>query len=260
MNSRCTYSGLEVGNLLIGEGIRLGNDGDQVDLGVQASHDLDVQRLQRVASGLNKEDASVNAVVDDIHAVYLVFGIKVCVVTLLDVVHNGAPRLVVVDKVAESRGINNSQAKANSSFLNIGADGLDLDGLGDNIKARTLALSGRVERGVEERVHQGRLSQAGFTYPPSTISAARFHCSGSSHQVLISSLTDYHDIKVEALSHTLAMPLVGQVCETDISGQLSSNDISGIMNGSWLGWDCRSRVRSMNIVSRGRGFRLAGRW
>lgn len=40
------YPGLEAGNLLVGESVRLGNDRDQVDLGVKSSHDLNVQRLQ----------------------------------------------------------------------------------------------------------------------------------------------------------------------------------------------------------------------
>ncbi len=157
------YSGLEGGNLLIGEGVSLGNDGNQVDLGVQALHDLDVQRLQRVAGGLDEEDAGVDAVVNDVHAVDLVLSIEVGIETLLNVIDNGSPRLVIVDKVAKARGIDDGQAKTDPRLLDIGADRLDTDGLGDDVEARALALLGRVQGGVEQSVDKSRLSEAGFT-------------------------------------------------------------------------------------------------
>ena len=155
-----TYSGLEIGNLLIGEGIGLGNDGDQVDLGVEASHHLNVKRLEGVTSGLDEENTGVNSVVDNVHAVDLVLGIEVRVESLLNVVDNGAPRLIVVHKVTESRGVDNGEAKTDTGLLNVGADGLNGDGLGNDVQARALALLGRVERGVEEGVNQSRLAQA----------------------------------------------------------------------------------------------------
>jgi hypothetical protein len=41
-----THSLLEGSNLLISKGIGLGNDRNQVDLGVKAAHDLNVERLE----------------------------------------------------------------------------------------------------------------------------------------------------------------------------------------------------------------------
>lgn len=158
-----TYSGLEAGNLLIGKSVRLGNDGDKVDLGVKSAHDLDVKGLEGVASRLDEEDTSVNSVVNDVHAVDLVLGIEVGVEALLNVVGNGAPRLVVVDKVAEARSVNNGQAETNTSLFDIGADGLDGDGLGDDVEARTLALLGGVQGGVEEGVNKRGLAKTRFT-------------------------------------------------------------------------------------------------
>ncbi len=99
-----TYSGLEAGNLLIGKSIRLGNDGNQVNLGMQTTHDFNIQGLQRMAGGLNEEHTGVDTIIHNIHAVYLVLGIQISIVTLLDVVDNGSPRLVVIDKVTKSRG------------------------------------------------------------------------------------------------------------------------------------------------------------
>ena len=60
-----------------------------------------------MARGLDEEDASMNAVVDDIHAVDLVLRIQVGIESLLNVVRDGAPRLVVVDKVAKAGRVHN---------------------------------------------------------------------------------------------------------------------------------------------------------
>ena len=130
---------------------------------MQALHDLDVQGLQGVAGGLDEEDAGMDAVVNNVHAVDLVLGIEVGVKALLDVVDDGAPRLVVVDEVAEARGINNGQAETHAGLLNVGADGLDGDGLRDDVEAGALALLRGVEGRVEERVDEGRLAEARFT-------------------------------------------------------------------------------------------------
>ena len=130
---------------------------------MKASHDLNVQRLERVASRLNEKDASVDAVVDNVHTIDVVLGIQVSIETLLNVVDNGAPRLVVVDKVAESRSVDDSQAKTDTGLLDICADRLNGDSLGNDVQTRALALLGRVQRSVEESVDKGRLAQTGFT-------------------------------------------------------------------------------------------------
>lgn len=158
-----TYPRLEVVDLLISEGIGLGNDGDQVDLGVKAAHDLDVEGLERVAGGLDEEHAGMDAVVNDVHAVNLVLGVEVGIEALLNVLDNRAPRLVVVDKVTEAGSVHNGQAEANASLLDVRAEGLDLDGLGNDVERRLLLLLGRVEGGVEEGVDKRRLSEARFT-------------------------------------------------------------------------------------------------
>ena len=159
-----THSGLEGSNLLIGQSISLGNDWNQVDLGVKSAHDLDIKWLQRVASWLEEVDTSVDTVVDDVHAVDLVLGIEVSIESLLNVVDNWSPRLVVVDEVSETWGINNSKSEADTILLNICAYGLDRDGLWNDIERWSLALAWWVQRGVEESVDQGRLSEPGLAY------------------------------------------------------------------------------------------------
>lgn len=237
-----TYSGLKVGDLLIREGIRLGNDGNQVDLGMKTTHDLDVQGLQRVSSRLDEEDTGVDAVVHDIHAVDLVLSVEIGIKTLLDVVNDGAPRLIVVDEVTEAGRIDNSETEANTSFFNVGADGLNGNGLGNDVEARALALLGRVQGGVEEGVDEGRLAQTRFT--------------------------NNHDVEVEPLSHTLTVPLIRQVGKTDVASQLPANNVPVIRGRSQLGGDklrgvggrhSLHRLEEGLIVASGRGRSHGGR-
>jgi hypothetical protein len=67
-----SYPGFEICDFLICQCIRLGNDGNQVDLGMKSAHNLDVQWLQCVASGLDEVDTCMNTVVHNIHTVNLV--------------------------------------------------------------------------------------------------------------------------------------------------------------------------------------------
>lgn len=158
---------LESGNLLIGQGVRLGNDGDEVDLGVKSLHDLDIQGLQGVASRLDEEDAGMDPVVHNVHAIDLVLSIQVGIEALFNIVHNWAPGFVVVDEIAEARGVDNGQAEPNTGLLDICADGLDSHGLGNDVEARLLALLGRVEGSIEESVDERRLSKPRFTWKKS---------------------------------------------------------------------------------------------
>ena len=130
---------------------------------MHAAHHLNVQGLQGVAGRLDEVNAGVDAVVDNVAAVDLVLGLEVGVEALLNVLDNRAPRVVVVDKVTESRSIHDSQAEADAVLLDISAGRLDRHGLGDDVGIGAGGLLGRVEGGVKQGVDEGRLSQAGFT-------------------------------------------------------------------------------------------------
>lgn len=82
---------LEAGNLLIRQGIGLGNDGYQIDLCMKTAHNLNVKRLERVAGGLDEIDASMDTVIHNVHAVDLVLCIEIGVKTLLNVLYDWAP-------------------------------------------------------------------------------------------------------------------------------------------------------------------------
>jgi hypothetical protein len=82
---------------------------------------------------------------------------------LLNIIHNWAPRLIIIDEITKTRGINNSQTQTNAILLNIGTDRLDRNSFWDNIETWSLALPGWVERGVEEGIDQRRLAKSRFT-------------------------------------------------------------------------------------------------
>lgn len=141
-------------DLLISECISLGDDWDEVDLGVQSTHDLDVERLERVTSGLNEVHTGMDTVVDNVHAVDLVLGIKISIEALLDVLDNGAPGFVVVDEVTETRSVDNIQSETYAILLNVCADGLDGDSGRSEVETGLFLLLGWIERGVEQSVDE----------------------------------------------------------------------------------------------------------
>lgn len=105
----CTYSLFEVNNLLVRQSIRLGDNWNEVDLGMQSTHDFDIQRLESVAGGLNKVNACMYTVVHDVHPVYLVLRIQISVEACFDVFNDGPPRIVVVNEIAKSWCVYNSE-------------------------------------------------------------------------------------------------------------------------------------------------------
>ena len=104
-----TYALLEQCNFFIGKCVGLGNNRDEVDLGVESAHDLDIQGFERVASGLDEVDAGVHAVVDNVHAIDFILGVEIGIKSLLDILDDWSPGVIVVHEVAESRGINYGQ-------------------------------------------------------------------------------------------------------------------------------------------------------
>lgn len=64
--------------------------------------------------------------------------------------------------------------------------------------------------------------------------------------VFLSGHTDNHDVEVESLADTLAVPLVGQVGETNIAGQLAANHVLHVVRS--LGDSLRvARADSLSI-------------
>lgn len=221
---------------------------------MKAAHDFDVQRLQRVASWLNEVDTRMHTVVDNVHTVDLVLGFEVGIKSLLNILDDGTPRIIVVDEVSEAWCINDCQSESDAVLFNVCADRLDGDRLRDDVETGSFALARRVEGGVEESVDEGRLAEAGFACSLSVSNTLKW---------LDLRHTDYHDVEVEALANTLAVPLVGQIGKADVASQLPTNDIAhvtgcgscsfGVFRRDRLG---NARAMRVALADEGRG-RLA---
>lgn len=70
-------------------------------------------------------------------------------------------RLVIVDKVAKARRVNDRQPEPDAILLNVGRRALDADGRGE-LGSRRGVRPRRAEGGREEGVDQGRLAEAGL--------------------------------------------------------------------------------------------------
>jgi hypothetical protein len=86
-----THALLESRNLIVGQGVGLGDDRNEVDLGVESAHDLDVQRLQGVTGRLDKVHTGVHTIVDNVHAIDLILSVEVSIEALLNVLDNRPP-------------------------------------------------------------------------------------------------------------------------------------------------------------------------
>lgn len=123
------YAFLECAALLEGERIRLGNDWDDIDNVRELLQDNNIDRLERVARGLDEEEAAVDAGILDISlSLSSKLLPEVCRVLVLDVLHNWVPASLVVYLVTVTRGINNVQPQADTVLLDNVRNGLDLGG------------------------------------------------------------------------------------------------------------------------------------
>jgi hypothetical protein len=76
---------------------------------VQLLHHLNVEGLERMTSGLDEVHNSMDTVINNIHAVDLVLSIQIGIEPLLNVLDNGIPRLIIVDKVTEAGCVHDRQ-------------------------------------------------------------------------------------------------------------------------------------------------------
>lgn len=172
---------LELLTLLKSERVGLGDDGDNVDGLAQLLENDDIDRLQAVARRRDEVKAAVDTGILDVAEWRSVklrgicrqtgkslpltlssqFLPEVGRVLVLDVLDNGVPAAVVVDKVAIAGSVNNVQAQSDAVLLNNVGDGLDLGGLSGRLGRREAALGLDEVRG-EDGVDQSRLAETGL--------------------------------------------------------------------------------------------------
>lgn len=150
---------LECLALLHGQGIGLGDDRNHVDhIGQLLQHD-NIDRLQGVTSGLNEEQAAVNAgVLNVLVAVGCELLTQVGGVLVFDVLDDGVPAAVVVDQVAVAGSVNNVESESDAILLDKVGHRVDLGGGSDDLVGHQATL-GLNKVGGEDSVDEGRLSK-----------------------------------------------------------------------------------------------------
>jgi hypothetical protein len=157
------YPLLEGSTLLEGQAVALGNDGNDVDELAQLLEHNNVNGLERVARGLDEEQAAVDAGVLEVS---LTLGsellAEVGTVLVLDVLDNGVPATLVVDQVTVAGCIDNVQAQTHAVLLNDVRDGVDR-GRGAWLLIGLEATLAVHQMRREDGVDKCRLAETGLT-------------------------------------------------------------------------------------------------
>lgn len=117
MQEKVAYPLLVPGEVGRAESVGLGDNGNQVNTGAQALHDLNVQGLQGVSSWADEIQARVDTHVNLVCSAGLLLLQHVRLMLVIQELDNRLPGIAVVDVVTKSGGINNGQANYTAQWL-----------------------------------------------------------------------------------------------------------------------------------------------
>lgn len=155
-----TYAVLELGKVSWGERVSLGDDWDQVDAGAEALHDLNVKRLQSVASWADEVETGVDSQINLLCSPWLLLLEHVALMLVIQELNDWLPAVSVVHVVSKARGINDGQADLEELLFQLGLGDLDLDGLVDLLRVTSAVVGVVLDGGGEEGVDEGGFAQA----------------------------------------------------------------------------------------------------
>lgn len=155
-----SFSHLEFLQLGLGNRVSFGNDGNNVDLGVQLLHAHQIQRFQAVASGADEVQADVDAavVIRRQRAFDLQFLLKIRFELCVEVVDDSFEGIVLVDLVTVADGVADRQLQTNVALLQLVGLCLQFHSW------QRVRTGGGLEVGVEQRVHQRAFAQTSLTH------------------------------------------------------------------------------------------------
>lgn len=149
---------LETRQLRFGDGVRLGDDRNDVDFRVELLHAHQIERLQPVPGRADEVQTDVDAAVvaRRQRPIDLQLLLQVGLELGVDVVDDRLERVVFVDLVAVADCVAYGQLETDAALLQLVRVRLQLD-VRQSVRARR-----RLEARIEQRVHQRRLAQARF--------------------------------------------------------------------------------------------------
>ncbi|CAN8016817.1 unnamed protein product [Ixodes persulcatus] len=131
-----THLPLETHDLLLGECVRLGNDGHNVDFVVEHLHELDVQGLEPVAEGRDEVEAAVHPVVRDVASVQPTLVAQEALKLVLNVLDDrleaaaestGDVPIRVIDGVPKARCIHHGKTQLDPPLFDLHSRGIQSD-------------------------------------------------------------------------------------------------------------------------------------
>ena len=188
---------------------------------MESPHEFNVEGFERVASRLNKVDTSVNTIIDNIRPVWFILRFKIRIKSRLDTFQNGFPTtrsaltltigevdlFFIIDEISKSRGMDDIKSQSNAILLNIGTDSTDIHRLRNFHRRRSRGILGRVQTRVKQRIHQSRFAQSRLT-----CNVTNLRTNGEKGSEVQTTMT----LKLKPLRTDLQMPLIGQVCESNV--------------------------------------------
>ena len=164
VKKKVTNALLEGDQVALREGIRLGNDRDEVNAGTKSFHNFDVKWLEagekitrrprikeqddlRVTGGPDEVQASMNAKIALLAALGLLLLNHVRLMLVVNEVDNRRPRVPIVDVVTKARGVNDSKLDLELLLLKLGLDNLDLSQFVQLLVVASAVVFGRRQLG-----------------------------------------------------------------------------------------------------------------
>ena len=162
-SARLTYPLLELGKIGWAQGVCLCHYWDKVDARAETLHDLNVQRLESVASRADEVQASMHSQVDLLRSARLLLLQHVALMLIIQELNDRLPAVPVVHVVTETWGIDDRESDFEELLFQLRFGDLDLDGLVDLLGVAATVVGVVLDGGREEGVDEGGLAQARFT-------------------------------------------------------------------------------------------------
>ena len=156
------YALLEPAQVRWAERVRFGHDWDEVHACAQTSHDLNIQRLERMSGRTNEVQTSMHPQINLLRPAWLLLLQHIALMLIIQKLDDRLPAIPVIHIVAEPRGVDNRKADFEELLLQLGLGDFDLDRLVDLLGVAAAVVGVVLDGGGEEGVDEGRLAQSGF--------------------------------------------------------------------------------------------------
>lgn len=169
---------LEKGQVPWCKRVSLGHDWNQVDSLRQALHDLNVKRLECVASGGNEVQACMHALVMQLFPLWLLLLSHIRLVLIVNKVHEWCPTVAVVYIVTKPWRVDNRQVHAELLFLKLSTDHVNFHSLVELCRMTLCVVRTRSKLCAEQCIDHCQVRASALCVwenVPTYVSSCQFH-------------------------------------------------------------------------------------